>query len=279
MIERKFVAQKLKEYEIEEFISSSLKRVGHSHTRMVRTPLGEKIIIHTSRPGLIVGKKGQNIKRLTKTLKVKFGLENPQIEIAEVADVSLNPQIIAEKISNSLERFGTAKFKGIGHKILTEVIGAGALGIEVVISGKIPSARAKRWRFYQGYLKKSGDIAVTQIKKAYATAGLKTGIVGIQVRIMTPDIILPDKIKVRTVEEVEAVKAARLQSDASEKIVKESSEETEESESDVSEKKPKKSRSKKAVKANDEVEAESDDESKDKKKKSKQKKSGAADEV
>jgi len=62
MIERKFVAQKIKEFQIEEYISQSLENVGHSHTKMVKTPLGEKIVISASRPGLIVGRKGQNIK-------------------------------------------------------------------------------------------------------------------------------------------------------------------------------------------------------------------------
>ena len=84
MIEREFVKQKKKEFQVQEFVASELSRVGHSKTKMQRTPLGEKIIIHASRPGLIVGRKGANIKALTKSLKRKFKLDNPQIEIAEV---------------------------------------------------------------------------------------------------------------------------------------------------------------------------------------------------
>lgn len=194
MIERKFVSERLKEYLIQEYIFNNLKGVGHSHTKLVRTPLGEKIIIFASRPGLIVGKQGQNIKKLTKDLKKKFNLENPQIEISEVEDVNLDANIVAERIANSLERFGISKFKGIGHKVMTDVMNAGALGIEIVISGKVPSSRAKSWRFYQGYLKKCGDIALTFVKKAYASAQLKTGTVGIKVRIMPPGIKLPDNI-------------------------------------------------------------------------------------
>src|SRR3989344_2477027 len=105
MIERQFFAQRSKEYQIHEFISENLKRVGHSHTKMIRTPLGEKIIIFASRPGLIVGRKGQSIKRLTKVLKKKFNLENPQIEISEVENIYLDAQIVAEMIASSLERF------------------------------------------------------------------------------------------------------------------------------------------------------------------------------
>ncbi|HLC61768.1 MAG TPA: 30S ribosomal protein S3 [Candidatus Nanoarchaeia archaeon] len=194
MIERKFVAQKIKEFQIEEYITQSLNNVGHSHTKMIKTPLGEKIVIYTSRPGLIVGRKGQNIKLLTKTLKRKFNLENPQIEISEVENPSLDATIVAEKIVDALEKFGSEKFKAIGHKIMTEVMRSGALGIEISISGKVPSARAKSWRFYQGYLKKCGDIALS-VRKSNAQAQLKTGIIGVKVSIMPPDLKLPDDIE------------------------------------------------------------------------------------
>ena len=195
MIERKFVAQKIKEFQIEEYITQTLKNVGHSHTKMIKTPLGEKIIIYTSRPGLIVGRKGQNIKHLTKMLKRRFGLENPQVEISEVGNPSLDAKIITEKIVDALEKFGSQKFKAIGHKIMTEVMRAGALGIEIVISGKVPSARAKSWRFYQGYLKKCGDIA-NSVRKTDAQAHLKTGVIGVKVSIMPPDIKSPDDIEI-----------------------------------------------------------------------------------
>lgn len=196
MIERKFVKQRIKEDQIQEFISKNLKNVGHSHTKMQKTPLGEKIVIYATRPGLIVGKKGQSIKQLTKTLKKKFNLENPQIEISEVENPNLDANIVAERISDSLERFGTTKFKGIGHKVLSNVMESGALGVEIIMSGKIPSARARSWRFYSGYLKKSGDISLMGIRKANVKAKLKTGIIGIKVSIMPPDIKLPDNIKI-----------------------------------------------------------------------------------
>ncbi len=203
MIERKFVAQKIKEFQVEEYIRQSLENVGHSHTKMVKTPLGEKIIISASRPGLIVGRKGQNIKQLTKNLKKRFDLENPQVEISEVENPSLDAHIVAEKIVDALEKFGSGKFKAIGHKIMAEVMKAGALGIEIVVSGKVPSARAKSWRFYSGYLKKCGDI-VGSIRKVNAQAKLKTGIIGVKVSIMPPDIKLPDDVKLVEGAEVKA---------------------------------------------------------------------------
>jgi len=196
MIERQIVAQKKKEYQIQEMISNNVKGSGYSHTKLQRTPLGEKIIIYAARPGLIVGRKGQNITKLTKKLKNGFNLENPQIEINEIENINLNAQVVAGKIAESLERFGTARFKGIMHKTMEEVMSAGALGIEIVISGKIPGARAKSWRVYSGYLKKCGDIAITGVNKVKVNAVLKTGVVGVKVSIMPPDIDLPDKIQI-----------------------------------------------------------------------------------
>jgi small subunit ribosomal protein S3 len=211
MIERKFVNQNIKEFEIKEYIRSHLSRVGLSDVKLQRTPLGEKIIISTSRPGLVVGRSGTNITKLTQELKQFFKLENPQIEIEEITSIGLDPNIIAEMIANSLEKFGIARFKGIGHKAMADVMNAGAFGVEILIGGKVPSTRAKTWRFYQGYLKKCGDIAVSQIKVAYASAQLKSGTLGIKVSIMTPDTILPDRMSIVDEKEEKQDGAARVE--------------------------------------------------------------------
>lgn len=195
MIERKFVAENLKEFQIEEHLRSILGKAGLSYIKLQRTPVGEKIIICSSRPGLVVGKSGSNITKLTQELKSKFNLENPQIELIEADQPWTDASIVAESIANSLERFGTNRFKGIGHKAMTDVMNSGARGVEILISGKVPSSRAKTWRFYMGYIKKSGDVAVSGIKTAYTVAKLKTGIIGIQVRIMPGYTKLPDDIE------------------------------------------------------------------------------------
>lgn len=216
MIERKIVAQKIKEFEIQEYITNNLKNVGHSHTKMQKTPLGEKIIIYASRPGLIVGRKGQNIKQLTKTLKKRFELENPQIEISEIENINLDANIIAESIVDMLERFGSEKFKAIGHRIMGNVMNAGALGIEIIISGKIPSSRAKSWRFYSGYLKKCGDISITGVDRACVQAQIKTGVVGVKVSIMPPTTKLPDHVEILEEKQEEMEKITQEESDKKE---------------------------------------------------------------
>lgn len=207
MIERKFVDEHKKEFLVEEFIRENLKGVGHSKTIVKKTPLGEKIIIYSSRPGLVVGRAGANIKKLTKQLKAKFNFENPQIEIAEVENVNLDPQIVAEKISNSMEKFGVNKFKGIMHKAMADVMNSGAKGVEIHLSGKLPSSRAKTWRVYAGYLKKCGDPAISGVKSAKMQSLLKAGVVGIKVDIMPPDLKLPDKVIIADID-LNAVQAA-----------------------------------------------------------------------
>lgn len=200
MIERKFVSQNMKEFLVKDYLFRELSRVGLSNVTLHRTPLGEKIVISASRPGLIVGKGGGNITRLTRDLKEKFGLENPQIEIEEVRNPKGDAAIAAEMIANSLERFGSARFKGVGHKAMGEVMDSGALGVEILISGKIPSSRAKTWRFYQGYLKKCGDLSVSGVDKSIQAAKLKSGVVGVQVSIMPSTTVLPDRVEIKSTE-------------------------------------------------------------------------------
>ncbi|MAG52924.1 MAG: 30S ribosomal protein S3 [Nanoarchaeota archaeon] len=196
MIERNILAQKMKEFHIKEFIASEFMKTGYSHTKIQRTPLGDKITIFTSRPGLVVGRKGENIRRLTNTLKNKFKMENPQIEIGDIENPYFDAQSIAEKIAYTIEKFGPQRFKSIGYKTLQSIMDAGALGSEIVITGKIPSARAKTWRFMDGYLKKCGFVSDHYVIKGRSTAFIKSGSVGINVSIMPPGLTLPDDIKI-----------------------------------------------------------------------------------
>lgn len=197
MIEKKFLLTKLKEFQIEEFISSNLNKAGYSHTEIQRTPLGEKVIIYTSRPGLIVGSRGSNLQKLTEVLKKRFKMENPQIEVSEISQPLLNPRSVAKTIVHSFERFGPRRFKSTGYKVLQSIMSAGATGAEIVISGRgIPSKRSKTWRFSAGYLKKSGDISENFVKYGFSIAHLKSGAIGVKVKILTPDVKLPDKITI-----------------------------------------------------------------------------------
>ena len=164
-----------------------------SKVRIEYTPVGEKVIISTNKPGLVIGKRGEKIDELTEVLKTKFKLENPRIEIEEIMQPEFDAQIIADEIALGLERFGPLKFKVIAYKSLQKIMDAGALGAEIVLGGKLPSARAKSWRFAQGYLKKIGDSAKV-VDRAKSRAETKPGTVGIKVAILSPYAVLSDKL-------------------------------------------------------------------------------------
>ena len=88
------------------------------------------------------------------------------------------------------------------HKAVEDVLSSGAIGVELMLSGKLPGARAKSWRVAGGYLRKCGDAAVTFVNTCILSAQLKPGIIGIQVRIMPSGIVMPDEIKLRDDEPV-----------------------------------------------------------------------------
>ena len=220
MIEKQIVAKNIREYSIQEYIAKELPKACYSKIELKKTPLGEKIIVYTSRPGLVVGKKGANIQKITETLKEKFKMENPQVEIAEISNPNLDPKSVAERILSSFERFGPKRFKSIGYSALQDIIDSGATGAEIVLSGRgLPSKRAKTWRFFAGHMKKSGDISLNHVKRSLVVAELKSGAIGIKVNILTPDVKLPDTIILKdeikkinveeTKEEAEVIKKAR----------------------------------------------------------------------
>lgn len=193
MEEKKIVDFKKAEFAMKEYIKKNLGKGKISKVKIEYTPIGEKIIISTNKPGLIIGRGGERIEELTRVLKIRFKLENPHIEIDEIRIPELDSQIMADEIALSLERFGPLKFKVIAYRELQKIMGAGALGAEINLNGKLPSSRAKSWRFAKGYLKKVGDSAKV-VDVAKARAETKPGTVGIKVSILSPNVKLKDSI-------------------------------------------------------------------------------------
>jgi len=195
MEERKTIKLKKEEFSIREYIKNTLGKGKISKVKILYTPVGEKIIISTNKPGLVIGRGGERISEMTQVLKKEFKLENPHIEIDEILHPEFDAQVIADEIALGLEKFGPLKFKIIAYRTLQKIIKAGALGVEIRLGGKLPGSRAKSWRFAQGYLKKTGD-SVKLVDKAQARAQTKPGTVGIKVSILSPEVILKDKINI-----------------------------------------------------------------------------------
>ncbi|MFC1686282.1 KH domain-containing protein, partial [Nanoarchaeota archaeon] len=127
MIEKKIIALKKDEYAIKEFIKKTLGKGRLSGIKIERTPLGERVIVTTSRPGGIIGKKGVTINLLTENLKSEFKLQNPKIEIAEVSNPEFDSQTVADQMALQLERFGTGSFKIVAYRAMDRIKKAGAL--------------------------------------------------------------------------------------------------------------------------------------------------------
>jgi len=201
MEERKFVQIKKEEFAIKEYVKNSLGKGKISSVKIEYTPVGEKIVVATNKPGLIIGRRGERIGELTSVLKKRFKLENPHIEIQEIVKQEFDAQLIADEIALSLERIGSLKFKVIAYKMLERIMNAGALGVEIKLGGRLPSERAKSWRFAQGYLKKTGDPAKV-VDRAQAVGKTPAGVVGVKVSILSPYAKIHDKIDID-----EAIKA------------------------------------------------------------------------
>lgn len=193
MEEKKFVTFKKEELGVREYIINELGKGRISAVTIEYTPVGEKIIVATNKPGQVIGRKGEKIEQLTRVLKKRFKLDNPHIEIKEILEPSLDAQLVADDIALMLERKGSLKFKVIAYRALQQIIKAGAMGAEIRLSGKLPSDRAKSWRFAHGYLKKTGDPAKV-VDKAKAQAKTLLGVVGVKVSILPPNAHIHDQI-------------------------------------------------------------------------------------
>jgi small subunit ribosomal protein S3 len=189
-----FVDESIKKTEIDEFLQSELENAGYGGVDISKTPLGTHIVVHAMRPGVVIGRGGETIKDLANVLEGKFGLPSPQISVAEIEIPELNAHVIASRVASAMRR--GVHFRRSGYWALNQVMEAGALGVEIVISGKLRGQRAKYEKFRTGYLPKSGEPPLRYMKRAELHVQLKPGIFGIKVRLMPPQSDFPDKVKI-----------------------------------------------------------------------------------
>lgn len=182
-IEKIFVKEGIKEAEVEEFLKQRFERAGYSHTEIQRTPLGTRVIVYAHKPGLVIGRSGRRINEITEEIKEKFGFENPLVDVKEVEQPFLDSNIIARRIAKALER--GINYKKVANYYLMKVIEAGAVGIQIVLGGKISGTeRSRVQKFKNGFVAHSGEYAERLVDVGYTQAILKAGIIGIKVKIM-----------------------------------------------------------------------------------------------
>lgn len=189
-----FITESIKKTEIDEFLQKKLERAGYGGVTISKTPLGTHMVIYAMRPGLVIGRGGESIKELASILEEKFKVSNPQISVSEIEIPELNAYVVASRIASALQR--GIHFRRAGFWALKQVMEAGALGTEIVISGKLRTERARFEKFRAGYLARCGEPALKYMRKAEVHVQLKPGIFGVRVRIMPPDAVFPDKIQI-----------------------------------------------------------------------------------
>ncbi|HEY1248240.1 MAG TPA: 30S ribosomal protein S3 [Nitrososphaera sp.] len=167
--------------ELNEFLAQALKDAGYGGIEVQKTPVGARITVYVTRPGLAIGRKGVGIKDLMSKIEQNFGLQNPQISVLEVSNPELNPNIMCNRIAQLIER-GTA-FRRASMWSLNTIMSAGALGVEVTISGKLRTERAHFEKHTIGIVPKSGEDANKIVRTGITHVLTKMGLMGIQLRI------------------------------------------------------------------------------------------------
>jgi len=189
-----FISESRKKTEIDEFLQKKLEKAGYGGVTISKTPLGTHVVIYVMRPGLVIGRGGETIRELASILEETFKLSNPQISVSEIEIPEFNAYVVASRVASALQR--GVHFRRAGFWALNQVMDAGALGAEIIISGKLRTERARFEKFRAGYMPRCGEPPLKYLRKAEVHVQLKPGIFGIRVKIMPPDAVFPDKIKI-----------------------------------------------------------------------------------
>ena len=195
MKERKFINENIKRLLVLEYIRKETDNAGFGGMEMKRNLLDTSIKLTVNKPGLVIGRRGSKVQEIEDTLKNRFHIEAPRIEVMEVKNPDLNPQIVSKKVAMSLEK-GWA-YRKAGNTALRRIIDSHARGVMIKIGGKISGERARSQKFFYGSIKYSGEPARSGIGYGYSVAKLKLGVIGVTVRILNQEYRLPDDITVR----------------------------------------------------------------------------------
>ena len=189
---RTLIGRNVERQLVREFLLRETERAGFGGLTFNRTPDGTKISLRAEQVGRVIGRRGKVIHELGNRLKNDFFLDRPHLDVEEVTEPRLNAQIMASRMSSSLERGWF--FRRAGHGTAQQIMDAGARGCLVILSGKITGARHRVEKFQQGHIKFCGETALEFMDTGFSTAVKKLGTIGCTVKIMRPDAKLPHEI-------------------------------------------------------------------------------------
>src|SRR6056297_2761413 len=214
--EQQFIEDGLQRTQIDEFFADELGRAGYGGMDVAKTPMGTQIVLKAEKPGMVIGKGGKNIRKITTQLEEQFDLDDPQIDVQEVDEPDLNARIVADRLANALERGWY--FRKAGHTTIDRIMDAGALGAEIVLSGKVTGARSRVEKFNRGYIKHNGEPAEDVVDEGQGVAVMKLGTIGVTVKIIPPGAELPDDFAINEDAEFEPVEQAVVDADDDESV-------------------------------------------------------------
>ena len=215
--EQQFIEDGMQRTQIDEFFADELGRAGYGGMDLAKTPMGTQIVLRAEKPGMVIGKGGKNIRKITAALEDRFDLDDPQIDVQEVDEPDLNAQIVADRLANALERGWY--FRKAGHTTIDRIMDAGALGAEITLNGKVTGARSRDEKFNRGYIKHNGEPAQTIVDRGDGVAVMKLGTIGVTVKIIPPNADLPDDFRIREEADVSELVPEEVEGDEVEALI------------------------------------------------------------
>lgn len=171
---------------VREFLKQKLSQASVSKIQIERTAGNANITIYTARPGLVIGKKGEDIERLRQEVTKMMKLPVVHINIEEIRKPELDAQLVAEGIAQQLER--RIMFRRAMKRAVTNTLRLGALGVKVCVAGRLNGAEIARTEWYR-----EGRVPLhtlrADIDYGFAEAKTTYGIIGVKVWIFKGEVI------------------------------------------------------------------------------------------
>lgn len=188
--EKKYADYIYEDYKLREFIKEKLFHAGISRIEIERSAKRVRLRIFTSRPGIVIGKKGAEIAQLKKELEKKVTHE-VLIDIQEVRKPEIDAQLVAENVALQIER--RVAFRRAMKRGVTSAVRFGAKGIKIICAGRLGGAEMARTEWY-----KEGRIPLhtlrADIDYGFTVAKTTYGIIGVKVFIFNGEILKKDRV-------------------------------------------------------------------------------------
>jgi small subunit ribosomal protein S3 len=172
--------------QVRDFLKKRLSQASVSRIQIERTQGSANITIHSARPGLVIGKKGEDIERLRNEVTKMMGLPSVHINIEEVRKPELDAQLVAESIAQQLER--RIMFRRAMKRSVQNTMRLGAKGIKINVSGRLNGAEIARAEWYR-----EGRVPLHTLRAdvdyGFAEAKTTYGIIGVKVWIFKGEVI------------------------------------------------------------------------------------------